>query len=189
VSRAAVPRTYAETLLELAARDGAEEAWLDILAEVVGLYHTADEFRAFVQTPRIPITAKREVIRSAFGGRYPETFVRFLLVVLEKRRQGILPQIEQAYRELLNERTGRVQASVTLTVDPDPQLREEIQDSLSRVLGRQVMADFKRDRRLVGGMIVRVKDRVLDGSLRRRMQLLRRSLIEEGSSARQAGRS
>jgi F-type H+-transporting ATPase subunit delta len=74
-----------------------------------------------------------------------------------------------------------------MTVDPDPALRTEIEAALGRVLGREVSADFKRDPRLVGGMIVRVKDRVLDGSLRRRLQLMRRALIEEAGSTRSAG--
>jgi F-type H+-transporting ATPase subunit delta len=106
---------------------------------------------------------------------------------MEKRRQGLLPEIEEACRELLDQRTGRVNATVTLTVEPDPELRREIEASLSRVLGREVTADFSLDSRLLGGMIVRVEDCVLDGSLRRRLQLLRRTLIEEGSSARAAG--
>ena len=97
---------------------------------------------------------KREVIEEVFGDRYPESFVRFLLVLLENRRQGLLPEIEVEARELLNERTGQVRASVTMTVDPDPELRAEIETALARVLGREVTADFRRDPRLVGGMIV-----------------------------------
>ena len=122
-----------------------------------------------------------------FGDRYPELFVRFVLVVMEKRRQSLLPEIEMAARERLNERTGRVHAAVTMTVDPGPELKQEIEDALGRVLGLDVKADFKRDSRLVGGLIVRVKDRVLDGSLRRRLQLMRRTLIEEAGSATTTG--
>ena len=55
------------------------------------------------------------------------------------------------------------------------------------MLDREVTADFKKDPRLVGGMIVRVKDRVLDGSLKRRLQLMRRTLIEEAGSTSSNG--
>ncbi len=189
MSRSAVAGSYADTLLDLAAREHAEDAWLGLLGEVAHLYRSVEEFRAFVQTPRISLEQKRQVIRSTLGKRYPETFIRFLLVMLEKRRQGFLSEIEESYRDLLNERTGRVHASVTLTVEPDAALKEEIQAALARVLGREVTADYSTDPRLVGGLIVRVKDRMLDGSVRRRLQLLRRSLIEERSSAQAAGRS
>ena len=81
-------------------------------------------------------------------------------------------------------------AAVTMTVDPDSELQGRDRDgSVGKVLGREVTADFRRDPRLVGGMIVRVKDRVMDGSVRRQLQLMRRALIEEASgSAGQADR-
>jgi F-type H+-transporting ATPase subunit delta len=183
MSRVAVARNYADTLLALADRTDDADAWLALIDEVSALYTEVPSFRAFLETPRVLLADKRDVIRSVFDERHPESFVRFLLVVLEKRRQSLLPEIAIAARELLNERTGRVQAGVTMTVDPDPELRAEIEAALGRVLGREVTADFRRDPRLVGGMIVRVKDRVMDGSLRRQLQLLRRTLIENVGSA------
>ena len=187
MSRLAVARNYADTLLTLADRlDGAEE-WLALLDEVAALYRDVPSFRAFLETPRVSLADKREVIRSVFDERYPESFIRFLLVLMEKRRQSLLPEIEIAARELLDERMGRVHAAVTMTVDPDPDLKDEIEAALGRVLGREVTADFRRDPRLVGGMIVRVKDRVMDGSVRRQLQLMRRALIEEAGSARPTG--
>lgn len=187
MSRAAVARNYADTLLTLADRTGDVEAWLSIIEETCALYREIPAFRAFLETPRVSLADKREVIRSVFGDRYPETFIRFLLVLMEKRRQALLPEIEVAARELLDERTGRVHASVTMTVEPDAALRAEIEAALGKVLDREVTADFKQDPRLVGGMIVRVKDKVLDGSLRRRLQLMRRTLIEQTGSAPPTG--
>ena len=178
MSRSAVARMYAETLLELAGRQDEEETWLEMLSEVVGLYETSPHFKAFLHTPRVADANKRTVLRSAFESRYPETFVRFLLIVLQKRRQGMLPEIESAGRDLLYERTGRVHASVTLTTEPDSEFRTEVEGQLSRVLDRTVDADFRVDPRLIGGMVVRVQDKVLDGSVRRRLQTLRRSLLD-----------
>ena len=177
MSRSAVARTYAETLLELAGK-GEEGDWLEMFAEVVGLYETSGPFKAFLHTPRIPDAEKRRVLRGSFEKRYPEMFVRFLLIVLQKRRQGMLPEIETAGRDLLYERTGRVHASVTLTSEPGDDFRKEIEGQLSRVLDRTVDADFRVDPRLIGGMVVRVQDMVLDGSVRRRLQTLRRSLLD-----------
>lgn len=183
MSRIAVARNYADTLLTLADRTDDAGVWLEHVTEASGLYREVPSFRAFLETPRVSLADKRQVIEEVFGDRCPESFVRFLLVLLENRRQGLLPEIEAETRELLNERTGKVLASVTMTVDPDPQLKAEIETALARVLGREVTADFRRDPRLVGGMIVRVKDRVMDGSVRRQLQLMRRALIEDAGSA------
>jgi len=187
MSRDAVARNYADTFLELGGRSDEADAWLGYLHEVAWLYRDVPSFRAFLETPRVSVVEKRVVLRSLLDERYPELFVRFLLVLLEKRRQALLPEIERAARELLNERTGRVHAAVTMTIDADPELRVEIEKALGHVLGREVSADFRRDPRLLGGMIVRVKDRVMDGSLRRRLQLMRRTLIEDAGSGRPTG--
>ncbi|MFW6089298.1 MAG: ATP synthase F1 subunit delta [Gemmatimonadota bacterium] len=183
MSRTAVARTYADTLLELAEKDAGAKEWLEMLSEVVGLYESSSRFAAFLDTPRVSEEDKEGVLREVFGAGYPENFVRFLLVVLRKRRQRMLPQIDEAARDLLNERTGRLHATVTLMSEPDEDFRREIERELSRVLDREVDADFRTDPRLVGGMVVRAGDRVLDGSVRRRLQTLRRSLLETNNQS------
>ena len=182
MSRYAVARNYADTLFTLAEREGAQEEWLVLLGEIGSLYRESPVFRAFLHTPRVPPDEKKQLLRSVLGDRYPEAFVRFLQVVIDKRRQGLLPLMEEAYREILNERTGRVHASVTLPFEADASFRAELERALSAVLDGEVTADFRTDEQIIGGLVVRVKDRVLDGSVRRRLQLMRRALLEEGAA-------
>ena len=182
MSRYAVARNYADTLFSLAEREGAQEEWLVLLAEIGSLYRESPVFRAFLHTPRVSPDEKKQLLRSVLGDRYPDAFVRFLQVVIDKRRQGLLPLMEEAYREILNERTGRVHASVTLPFEADASFRAELEQALSAVLDGEVTADFRTDEQIIGGLVVRVKDRVLDGSVRRRLQLMRRALLEEGAA-------
>ncbi|MGW8282624.1 MAG: ATP synthase F1 subunit delta, partial [Gemmatimonadota bacterium] len=161
MSRYSVARNYADTLFSLAEREGAQEEWLALLGEIASLYREGSTFRAFLHTPRVPIEEKKQLLRSVMGDRYPEPFIRFLLVAIEKRRQGLLPMMEEAYREILNERTGRVHASVTLPFEADAEFRAELEGVLSDVLQGQVAADFRTDPGIIGGLVVRVKDRVL----------------------------
>jgi F-type H+-transporting ATPase subunit delta len=178
MSRAAVARAYADAFLDLEGRDADDNAWLQMLTDVADLYRSSPPFKAFLHTPAVSEEDKTRVLRAVFGERYPELFVRFLLIVVQKRRQGLLPEIDTAARDLLYERTGRVHAAVTMAREPDQGFRDEIKQHLSRVLDREVDADFRTDPRLIGGLVVRVGDKVLDGSVRRRMQTLRRSLLE-----------
>ena len=179
MSRTAVARNYAEVLLELASREDAAEDYMAYLAEVAGLARTEPMFRAFLETPTVAFDKKRGALRTAFGDRYPEPFVRFVLVLLEKRRQGLLTEIEQAYHSLLDVRSGRLRVSVTLASKPDAELRETLVANLSRVLDRDVMAEFGEDENIIGGLIIRVGDQVMDGSMRRRLHTLRRSLLKQ----------
>lgn len=179
MSRFSIARNYADTLFALAEREGAEQDWLVMLGEIASIYRDNSAFRSFLHTPRIDPEEKKRMLRSVLEDRYPEPFVTFLMVVLDKRRQGLLPLMEEAYREILNERTGRVHASVTLPFEPDAEFRTELETALSEFLDREVAADFRTDEEIIGGLVVRVKDRVLDGSVRRGLQLMRRALLED----------
>jgi F-type H+-transporting ATPase subunit delta len=79
--------------------------------------------------------------------------------------------------QLLDYKMDRVRAGITLARTPDEKLQRSIQELLSRQLDKQVIATYSVDPEILGGAIIRVGDRVLDGSVRRRMTRLRRQLL------------
>jgi F-type H+-transporting ATPase subunit delta len=178
---AIIARNYAETLLALARRQGGEAA-VDSYAIAIGdvgeLLRREPRVRQFLQTPRVDTEAKKRAVRAAFAGRVPEHLLRFLLVVVEKRRQGLLPQIADEYHALVDQLRGRVRADITLAAQPTPALQSELVATLERKLGKTVVPTFRVDPGLVGGVVVRVGDKILDGSVRRRLAALRRRLLE-----------
>ncbi|HUH00057.1 MAG TPA: ATP synthase F1 subunit delta, partial [Gammaproteobacteria bacterium] len=119
-------------------------------------------------------------LRTALAGQVPPVFLNFLLVVLDKRRQRLLGEIALAYRELLDEKLGLLNVEVTLAHELDERGEEEVALQLSRILGRRVLPHLRVDPAILGGIIVRYGDRVLDGSLRRRLVSLRRRLLGAG---------
>jgi F-type H+-transporting ATPase subunit delta len=189
LSRSPVVETYARTLLELGVREEQADAYGRHLDEIVRLAESEPDLVRFLETPRVDLGDKKAALRQALEGRVPETFLRFLLVVVDKGRQRLLPEIEAAYRDLLDEREGRVHASVTLAREPDGALRQEIQSGLERAFAREVVPHFSTDARLLGGVVVRVGDRVMDGSVHRRLEDMRRTLTlqPEAGETPQAG--
>ena len=176
-----IARNYAETLLALARRHGGEAAvdeYAVAIDQVGELLRAEPRVRQFLQTPRVDAEAKKRAVRSAFAGRIPEHLLRFLLVVVEKRRQGLLPQIADEYHALVDELRGRIRADITLANQPTPELQRELVTTLERKLGKTVVPTFRVDTSLVGGVVVRVGDQILDGSVRRRLAALRRRLLE-----------
>jgi len=178
MSRTSVAANYAATLLELGAREGLQESYGDWLAELATLYREEPDVRRFIETPRISLADKRRVVRGALESRCDPTFLRFLLVTLEKRRLGLLPEISLAFEGLLDRKLDRVRASVTLAIEPDEELRRLIGTALTRLLGSEVILTLRKDEKILGGLVARVEDRVMDGSLRRRFRDLRRSMIQ-----------
>jgi F-type H+-transporting ATPase subunit delta len=174
-----IARNYAETLLELAERAGGQEAVeeygaaMDEVAELL-----ADgRVREFLATPRVTAQAKKDALVAALGGRVPAPFLRFLQVVVDKRRQGQLAEIAEQFRTLVDERAGRVRVAVEISHAPDAALQAEIGQSLANRLGKVVIPSFTVNPDLLGGVVVRIGDEILDGSVRRRAQGLRRRLL------------
>ena len=174
-----VSRNYAETLLALAKRGGpgAVEEYEHALADVASILEREPRVREFLETPRIGVDEKKQALRASFGGRVPDPVLRFLLVVVDKRRQRLLREIAAAYHDLVDELHDRVRARITLADAPDDALRGEIVRALEARLGKQVLPSWETDRELVGGVIVRVGDQILDGSVRARLGALRRRLL------------
>lgn len=173
-----VARSYADALLELAKTDDAVELYAEEIAQIASLLETEDDFRAFLETPRVEPREKKRVLREVFGGKVPERLLRFLLVVIDKRRQRVLPEIAVEFSLLVNEHLGRLQVDVTTAEEPDAKARASIKEHLDALFGMEVLPRFSTDRRIIGGVVVRVGDRIMDGSIRHRLQMLRRRLLK-----------
>jgi F-type H+-transporting ATPase subunit delta len=175
-----IARNYAETLLALAERDGGDsavDAYGSALDEVAELLRQEPRIREFLESPRVSTEDRKRAIRATFERRVPESFLRFLLVVVDKRRQALLPAIAVEYRDLVDQLRGRVRAHITLARDADAGLRDEIVAALEKRLGRRVIPTFASDPALVGGVVIRVGDQLYDGSMRRRITGLKRKMM------------
>ena len=175
-----IARNYAETLLDLADRNGgpaAMDQFAAALDEVAGLVQSDPRVRQFLETPRVTAAEKKKALRAALAGRAPELFLRFVSVLVDKRRQTLLPEIAEAFRGLVDERMGRVRVQVAISHLPDEALQAEIGNALALRLGRTVIPTFTVDPELLGGMVVQVGDEILDGSVRSSAARLRRAMM------------
>lgn len=176
-----IARNYADTLLTLAQRNGGAATAVEFQAAADGLAALLDgepRIRAFLSTPAISIDAKKAALRSALQGRVPELFLRFVLVVVDKRRDALLRHIAAAYAERVDEMMGRLRVSIDISHAPDAALQEEIRAALQARFGREVIPTFTVNPEILGGMVMRVGDEILDGSVRSQAAGLRRRLME-----------
>lgn len=175
---ATVARSYAEALFDLGEKHGAHDDFAQGLNTVTSLLEADDRVRAFLETPKIDVAKKKQALRSALGDQVSPMFMNFVLVVLEKRRQRLIRAIAAEYRELLDEKLGRLHVQVTLAHEPDDAAEQSLTAELSRILGRSVIPHISVDPALLGGIVVRYGDRVMDGSLRRRLVSLRHRMVD-----------
>jgi F-type H+-transporting ATPase subunit delta len=171
-----VARNYAEALFELGQRAGNAERYADLIDAVAAAVETTPRVEAVLMSPRVPKSEKARILGAAMKDA-PRDFVLFLQALVKRGRHRILREIAHEYIVLLDQKLERVRAGVTLARKPDPKLQRTIEELLSRQLEKQVIAAYSVDPEILGGAIIRVGQRVLDGSLRRRMIRLRRQLL------------
>ncbi len=171
-----IARNYAEALFTLAQKNGnidAFTAWIEALS---GAIQALPKVQAALLSPKVPKATKTRLLTDAVAGA-PGEFIHFLAAVVKRGRQVLLPAIATAFYQLNDVRLNRVRAGVILAREPDEQLKEQIKRSLEEQLGKEVIPTFSVDPDILGGAIVRLGDRVLDGSVKRRIVRLRRQLL------------
>jgi F-type H+-transporting ATPase subunit delta len=171
-----IARNYAETLVSLARKAGDLAGWGAMISDVASALQRDEQLTLYLNSPRISAERKNAVLARAFQDRLPRLFVRFLQAVVSHRRQALIPAIAVEYGNIVDALENRVHAHVTVARDPDPALQSTISTGISKALGKTVVPHYAVRPEILGGVIVRVGDTVMDGSVRRRLAVLRAQL-------------
>ena len=172
----AIARNYAEALFALGEQEGQTEKYGDLLGALAVAVAGTPQVQAVMLSPRVPKAAKAQLLADALPDA-PKPFVLFLQALVKRGRQGLLAEIYSVYGAMVDAKLNRVRVVVTLAHAADRALADQIAAALTKALGKQALVGFATDPAILGGSVVRVGDRVHDGSLRRKMIMLRRQLL------------
>jgi len=172
-----IGRNYAEALLTLAKKSGEQEEWGALIGAIAVAMQEDRTLRTFLESPKLAASQKIELLHSALRNKVPPIFLRFLETVVSKRRQMLIPVIASEYRSLIDESEDRVHANVTVAREPGEPEKDALAKQLSRVLGKRVVPHITLNPAILGGLIVKVGDTVMDGSVRRRLATLRSRML------------
>ncbi|HUO51586.1 MAG TPA: ATP synthase F1 subunit delta [Gemmatimonadaceae bacterium] len=177
-----VARNYAEVLAALAGEAKDLDGWGAIMDQVAQACTTDERLKEFLASPRVSAVEKARIIGEAYGARMPRKMVRFLQSVVMHRRQHLLAEIAIEYHTIVDRLTGRVHAQVQVAKEPAAGEKQAIETQLARITGKTVVPHYAVQPRLLGGVVVRIGDTVMDGSLARRLASLGQRML--GSAAR-----
>lgn len=176
VENESVSRNYAEALLALANKANDADTWGKLLRQLADAISSDRQLSNFLESPRIAGEIKSQVLSKALGDRVPSLFLRFLKQLVKNRRQMMIPEIAAEYETLRDAASGIVHARVTVAREANDEETRMIADRLSKAIGKTVIPHLAVDSRIIGGVVVRIGDKVMDGSLRRKLSLLRRKM-------------
>lgn len=168
---------YARSLLELASPQNQAKEIGQELEELVKVIESDPAFENFLANPAIGEAERGQVIEKVFRGRVSDLMLRFLLVVNRKGRLGILRQIANAYAELLEQQMGIIEVDVYVAQRLSADQLEDVRRRVSAALKREAVIHQYVDESLIGGLLLRVEDRLLDASVRAQLRAVRRRLL------------
>ncbi|MDY6908255.1 MAG: ATP synthase F1 subunit delta [Chloroflexota bacterium] len=175
MARAASARRYARAAFEIAReRDGLEQ-WRQDLDDMAAALEEP-VLLAYLESPKVPFADKEAILRRRLEGADPLVLnLAFLLTM--KGRLGIAGDIAATYRRLVDEHRGIAHVEVTTAVSLDDEERAKVIGRLGGITGQEVVLSERVDPTIIGGLVARVGDRLIDGSTRSRLAALKESLL------------
>lgn len=170
-------KRYAKALYEAAAQQGLVWEVEQQLKGLVGALEQTPEFKAFLGSPNIESSRKVEVLNEALAGKMSDLLLRTVRLLIERGRQTELPGIYRAYAKIAGDASGQARA-IVYTAKPlgDAELAA-IAEQFGKVTGKTILAEQEIDPSLIGGIKVRIGDRLYDGSLSGKLARLEKALI------------
>jgi F-type H+-transporting ATPase subunit delta len=167
--------SYAQALLELAG-DQAESIG-DETAQLQQVIETNPTFAAFLADPSIGEAERGAVLERTFKGRVSPLLWNFLGVLNTKDRLGSFIQMAEAYHHLLDQKLGNVEVDLTVAQPLSDDQIQNAQQKISAALGKKALIRSHTDDSIIGGVIVRVGDQLLDASVRYQLQAMKEQLL------------
>ncbi len=166
-------KDYAEALFALAAEQRLEKTYLEALESVDGLFADSPEYLDLLAAPSVPQSERVGLLEQAFGDSLPEQVLSFVQLLTAHGRIRSLPACIEEYRRLYQAAVAMSTAYVTSAVALTEDQKNRLAEKLAQKFGRRIELSCDVDEHLLGGITVRLDGVVLDGSLRRRLQVVK----------------
>jgi F-type H+-transporting ATPase subunit delta len=172
-----VSRRYAKALILIGQEDGQAEQYNEELAAVVGLFDTQDGFELALINPLYNKNDRKKVLQAVLAATDLSAIMKsFLVLLFDKGRIGFLREIASYYKDLADELKGVVKASVISATELSSEAIEKIREALSKKAGKTIVLNVEQDPSLIGGVVTKIGDLVLDGSVKTQLINMRETL-------------
>lgn len=174
-----VARRYAEAVFEIGRETNTVDAWLQDV-RLIAEYFTNRQLIFILGEPNIRFEKKEAIVRDLLTGKIRPESMGLALTLAERGIVSYAGRVRDQFELLYNEYKGQAVAQVTSAMPLDEAERASITRQLENVTGKRILLKERVDHSLLGGVVARVGDTLIDGSVRRRLELLRRQIAQGG---------
>ena len=176
MSNLAVAKRYGQALFDLASEKNMLDQLERELTQVLEVIKESYELKKILEHQLISPETKQEIFRKVYSGNISPIAMNFLLLILHKRREMALNQIVSQFLNLANEARGIVKAQVTSAAQLSSEDLEKLCESLEKITGKNILLEATVDEKLIGGLVVKIGDRIIDGSISTKLKMLEKHL-------------
>jgi ATP synthase F1 delta subunit len=170
-------RVYGSSLFEVATKQGKLDVVREQLAQFADAVRASQQLQVFLFSPYFSTQEKQAGLERALEGA-DEVLMRFLELLIEKHRMPVLFRIRQEYESLCERAERRLRVEITSAVELDPAMAQEVAEQIGEHTGRRIELRRRVDPEIIGGLILRVGNSILDASVRTRLERLRRQVAQ-----------
>ena len=184
--RSTIPRglakRYAAALLNAALKANIAEQVAEEARSLQETFRENPDFRHFLVSPQPLVKDKKDLIEAVLKGRASELLVRLLFLLIDKKRITLVDEITEAYVLAFEKHMGIIVATVITAIEIDGAMEEKVRAKIAGDSGKKIRLDTRVDPAIIGGMILVIEDKIIDGSVRHEITKMKRELAEVRTS-------
>lgn len=171
-----VARRYAEAFFSIAREAGKIDDYQNELGKIVQTIEEIPDLKEYFAHPLLPAKDKKEIAKKVFDTAVSPLTLNFLLLVLDKKRQNYLGLIYNQYVEMADESRNIKKAELISAMPISDEDVKTLSENLTRSTGSTIQLDVSIDPSIIGGVKIRMGDKIIDASIAKKLELLKKSL-------------
>lgn len=174
--KGAIARRYAEAMFQIALKQNTVDRTLEDVKNITQVF-TNRKLAYLLREPKVPTQRKEKALREAFTTRVLPTSLNLALLIVQRELVDTMPNIAKELETLVLDYRNEATAEVTTAAPLDRAQSDLVKQSLEHSTGKSILMTTRVDPSILGGIIARVGDQLIDGSVRYRLQALERELL------------
>lgn len=180
--KGAIARRYAEAMLGLALKQNTLDRTLEDV-QGIGQLFAGHTLAYLLREPKIPTQRKERVLREALSSKVLPTSLNLALLIVQRGLVDLMPKIATELQQMVLDHKNQAMAEVTTAAPMDNTQQALVKQALERKTGKSILLQTKVNPDILGGVVARVGDQVIDGSVQQRLQALKRQLLNGVATA------
>ncbi len=180
--KGAIARRYAGAIFDIGMKQNTLDRTLEDVQEIAKLF-SIRKLAYLLREPNIPAERKETAIRQGLASKVLPTSLNLALLVVQRELVDVMPNIARELNQLVLNHKNEAKAEVTTATQLDKTTQSQVQRALERMTGKKIMLETRVQPNILGGVVARVGDQVIDGSVERRLKLLQQQLLTGVSTA------